>query len=261
MSAAGLAHAVHSEWLKQKRSLTFRLALGSAGFVPAIIFLSRFRRIGELPALHRNPRFWELLWVQAWESMALMILPLAIMLMVTLITQIEDRNNAWKQVFATPQPLATIFLAKLAVILALVIQLIAYFTGAIYLAGILPAVCLPSVDRPAAAFPIAPFLKRDAAFLVDVLPIVAVQYLLALRFRTFLTPLGAGMAIWILSVGTLGWQYRYLIPYSFAGIDYLTVEYRRPLPLPASPPVIASAYFVVFTTAAYVLFARRKDKG
>jgi hypothetical protein len=47
------ALSVSSEWLKQKRSLTFWLVTGSAFFVPAIIFLSRFRRIDALPAVYR----------------------------------------------------------------------------------------------------------------------------------------------------------------------------------------------------------------
>ena len=258
---AELAASVASEWLKRKRSLTFWLVLGSAFFVPSIIFLSRFRRIDALPAIYKNPRFWDALWVQAWESMALMILPLAIMLAVTLITQIEDQNNGWKQLHATPQRLSTIFLAKFVVILLLIAQLILWFTAAIYLAGILPAVIFSHVDAPAGSFPLVRFLGRDVAFLIDALPIVAFQYLLALRFRTFLTPLAIGMALWILSVGTMGWQYKYLVPYSYAGIDYLMVEYQRPLTLPVSPQMIAAGCFLVFTVAGYAMYARREDKS
>ena len=258
---APLARSVWSEWLKQKRSLTFRLVLGSALFVPTIILLSRFRRVDGLPAIYRTPGFWDTLWVQAWESMALMILPMAIMLTVSLITQIEDRNHAWKQVLASPQTLATIFLAKLLVILALVVELVVLFTAAIYLCGILPAALFAGVHAPTRGFPIARFLARDMAFVGDALPIVAMQYLLALRFRTFLTPLGIGMALWILSIGTMSWRYRYLVPYSYAGIDYLQVEYHRQMAMPASPPAIAGGCFLVFTIIGYALYVSRRDKG
>ena len=257
---AMFAHAVRSEWLKQKRSLTFWLVIGSAFFVPSVIFLSRFRRIDTLPQIYQAPRFWDSLWVYSWESMALMILPLAIMLAVTLVTQIEYRNNTWKQVHATPQPLATIFLSKAAVILWLVAQLVLWFTAAIYLTGIVPALLFSHVDAPS-GFPLVRFLKRDFQFFVDVLPIVAFQYLLAMRFRTFLAPLGIGMVIWILSIATIGWKYNYLVPYSYAGLDYLMVEYRRPQTMAFSPRPIAAACFLVFTTAGYVLYVARKDKG
>ena len=253
--------SLSSEWLKRRRSLTSALVLGSAGFVPAIIFLSRFRRIDALPGVYDNPRFWDTLWVQSWEAMAVMILPMAIMLTVTLITQIEDTNNAWKQVHATPQPLAVVFAAKLVVILVLIGELILAFTAAIYLSGILPAALFAHVDAPAAPFPLVRFLRRDVVFFIDVLPIVSLQFLLALRFRTFLTPLGIGMAMWILSVGTFGWAYKYLIPYSYAGIDYLMVEYKRQMGMPATPAAIAAGCFFVFTVAGYVVYASRQDKS
>src|SRR5215218_1949835 len=128
-----------SEWLKRKRSYTMPVAAGSAFFIQKIIFLSRFRRIDALPSLYQAPRFWEGLWLQAWESMGFMILPMAIMLVASLIAQSEYRNNTWKQLHASPQPLATIFAAKLAVILIVVVQLIVWFNLALYLAGILPA--------------------------------------------------------------------------------------------------------------------------
>ena len=252
--------AVSSEWLKRRRSLTTWLIVGSAGFVPTIIFLSRFRRMDALPAIYRDARFWELLWRQAWEALALMILPLAVMLMVTLITQIEDRNNAWKQVHAAPVPLPIVFAAKLTVIVALVAAIVFLHTAAFYACGVLPAVIFPSVPAPG-AFPLRMFLRRDVDFVVDVLPIVAIQFALALRFRTFITPLAVGMAMWILSVGTISWRYNFTIPYSHAGLDYLIVEYHRVVPLPASPRVIAAGCFVVFTLAGYFIYAARRDKG
>ena len=258
---AAYAHAVSSEWLKRRRSLVTWLIAGSAAFVPTIIFLSRFRRIEVLPALYRDARFWELLWRQAWEAMALMILPLAVMLIVSLITQIEDRNNAWKQVHAAPLPLPVVYAAKLTVIVGLVAGLVFLYTVAIYAAGVLPAVVLPSVPRPSTAFPVAAFLRRNVDFVVDMLPIVALQFTLALRFRTFLTPLAVGMAMWILSIGTVSWRYNFVIPYTYASLDYLIVEYHRAMPLPASPPAIAAGCFVVFTVAGYVIYAARRDKG
>ena len=258
---ATFAGALSSEWLKRRRSLTTWLVIGSAAFVPSIILLSRFRRIDALPAIHRDPRFWELLWRQAWESMALMILPLAVMLLVSLITQIEDRNNAWKQVHAAPVPLATIYVTKLLVILVLVALLIGLHILALCLSAWVPALVIPKVAHLAQPLPLLPFVGRGAEFFVDALPIVAIQYALALRFRTFLAPLAIGMAMWILSVGTISWRFNFLIPYSYAGLDYLAVEYHRPLALPAGPRAIAAAGFFVFTLVGYFVYASRRDKG
>ena len=253
--------AVSSEWLKRRRSLTTWLVVGAAGFVPAIITLARFRRIDAVAAAYRRPEFWELLWRQAWESMALMILPLSVMLLVSLITQLEDRNNGWKQLHAAPITLPAIFAAKLSVILILSLGVLILHTAALYVAAVVPPLLLGAVDMPVRAIPLAAFMRRNLDFLIDASPIVAIQYALALRFRTFVAPLAIGMALWIFSIGTMSWNYNYLIPYSYAGIDYLAVEYQRPRPLPASPRAIAAAGFVVFTLAGYLVFASRRDKG
>jgi lantibiotic transport system permease protein len=141
---------VRSEWLKQRRSLGAWLVLGGGLFIPGIITAVRLLRPAGLPQLYRAPGFWERLWTQSWESMAVMILPLVVMLAASLIVQIEYRNNTWKQVHATPQPLATIFLAKLVMILKLVVQLLFWFNAGIYLAGIVPASSsAPSTCPPA----------------------------------------------------------------------------------------------------------------
>jgi hypothetical protein len=235
--------------------------IGAGGFVPGIIFMSRFRRIDALPALYANPEFWSLLWKQAWESMALMILPFSAMLLVSLVTQIEDRSNGWKQLHAAPLPLPIIFAAKLIVVLGLTAGLLMVHIAGLYASALLPSLLLRSVPPPATAFPVAAFIWRSLQFLVDALPIVAIQYGLALRFRTFVAPLGVGLALWILSIGTISWSYNYLIPYSYAGLDYLAVEYHRRVPLPANPRVIAGACFCVCTAAAYAVYAARRDKG
>ena len=251
---------LRSEWLKRRRSLTTPLVAGSAAFVPCIILLARLRRPDALPRIAADPQFWTTLSVQAWESMALMILPMTVMLAVSLVTQIEDRSNGWKQVHTAPVPPGAVFAAKLAVIVFLAAQMLALFIGAIYVAGILPAVVVPGVHATG-RFPVWAFARRAAVFLADVLPIAAFQYLLALRFRSFVPPLAIGLAAWLLSIGTISWSYSFVLPYSYATLDYLLVEFHRPLPMPAPPAAIAAGYFVVLTGAAYLTFALRRDKG
>lgn len=254
-----LFHAVSSEWLKRRRSLTTPLVAGSATFVPAIMLAARLRHAENLPALYASATFWQDLFVQAWESMALMVLPLASMLIVSLVTQIEDRNNGWKQLQAAPLPLRTIFLSKLTVILVLVGLLVFLHGLALLAVGLVPALLLPELSAPTATFPLAAYCLRSATFLADVLPVVSLQYLLALRFRTFVAPLAIGMALWILSIGLISWQHSYILPYSYPALDYLLVEYQRPLVLPTDPSAVAIAASLVFTIAAAVSFSSQRD--
>jgi lantibiotic transport system permease protein len=257
-----LAASVRSEWLKQKRSFSVWLVIGGGLFVPSLILLIRLLRPAGLRELYASPGFWERLWTQCWESMAVFIMPLVIILAASLIAQIEYRNNTWKQVHATPQPFAAIFAAKLLVLLTMPLQLLLWFNIAMFAAGIVPALVFSHVDAPVSPIPFALFLQRNAVFFVDALPIVALQYLLALRFRNFMVPLGVGMAVWIAAIAALPWDYNYVVPYGYMVIDYTTtVQSRVKHALPAAAPVIAAGYFLLFTVAGYVVYATRGDKG
>jgi hypothetical protein len=254
--------SVRSEWLKQKRSLAAWLVMGGGLFIPGIILAIRILRPAGLPQVYRSASFWETLRTQSWESMSIVILPVVIILGASLITQLEYRNNTWKQLHATPQPFAAIFVAKLLILLAMVVQLFLWFNVGIYLAGIVPALLFSNVDVPASPIPFARFLKQDARFFVDALPMVGLQYLLSLRFRNFMVPLGVGMAMWIIAIGALTWEHNYVIPYSYVVIDYtMTVPSRVSHALPAPAPAFALGYFALFTAAGYVIYAAKGDKG
>src|SRR5918993_775408 len=110
-------NSFQSEWLKKKRSLASWLVIVGAFFTPSIILMSRIKNAGKLSAVYVSNDFWQKLWHQTWESMAAFLLPIGIILAVSLITQIEYKNNTWKQLHATPQRFLTIFSAKFVVIL------------------------------------------------------------------------------------------------------------------------------------------------
>ena len=118
-------NSVLSERIKLRRSLLGWLILCGGSFVPAIMLAVRFRRQQQLPSWHRLGIFWERHWVESWESISIMILPLMVVLLTTLIIQVEYRNNTWKQVHVSPQTCGTIFSAKLAVVLLALFQLFA----------------------------------------------------------------------------------------------------------------------------------------
>ncbi|MEO8362718.1 MAG: ABC transporter permease, partial [Vicinamibacteria bacterium] len=166
-----LVHSLQSEWIKVRRSLVGWLILGAAFFVPLIVLASRLRRPDQLPALYRTPGFWEKLWTMNWEANSIMILPLTMILVTSLVVQIEYRNNTWKQLHASPQRWITIYVAKLIVVLIVLFQLLALFNLAMLLCGVLPALLFADVALPLAAFPLLAFWDRSARYFVDTLPI------------------------------------------------------------------------------------------
>jgi len=215
-----------------------------------------------VPQIYSADGFWTLLWRNSWESMAIFFLPMAAILATSLITQIEFRNNAWKQVHALPIGRATIFFSKLAVVLLMMGQFLLLFNAAIYLSALMPYLLVGGVPYPRNPIPYLHFLREDLLYFVDILPIVAAQYLISLRFRNFLVPVGAGFVAWVAALATLRWKFGVLVPYTYCMFNYLKNE---PVTKAVMPTVnfhwFAAGYFVVFTVLGFVLFVTKREKG
>jgi lantibiotic transport system permease protein len=251
-------YCFQSEWLKRKGSLASWLVVIGACFTPAIILVAKIVRHGSLLSLSRSKDFWENLWKSSWESMAIFLLPLGMILAASLITQIEYKNNTWKQIHTVPQRLTTLFFAKLAVILVMLLQFMILFNMGIFFSGVIPGL-LFGVPYPREAIPYGYFLKEDGIYLLTCLPIVALQYMISLQFKNFLVPVGGGLALWILSVAVLNWKFGYLVPYTYCSLNYLKFQLKLS---PAIPVVwMAAGYFIIFTFTGYMLYLHKKEKG
>lgn len=258
MSAVpGFVAALRGERLKLRRSLAPALVAGGALLTPAIVLAIRLLHPANLPALYSKPGFWTGLWKDCWESMAIFFLPMGAILLVSLVTQLEWRGNAWKQVLTLPLPAGTVWLAKLTLILALLAQVLALFAAGVVLAGLVPALLVPGVPSPGAP-PVLDFLPDLARYFVDALPIVAVQYLLCLRTGSALAPVACGFGAWVLALAALSSQHAWLMPYSHSMLEYLQHAATR---APPAPPVdfhwSALAWCLAAGAAGWRLFVMR----
>lgn len=159
---ATFIHAFHGEWLKRKRSFASALVIAGSLFTPAIVVVVRLIHHRGLPVLYSTEEFWPNMWRACWESMAIFFLPLGAILATSLITQIEFKSNAWKQVHALPLSTAVIFLSKLAVILVMLIQFLLLFNAGIYVSGMVPYWFIPGVPHPKGSFFSLPLLRENA---------------------------------------------------------------------------------------------------
>jgi hypothetical protein len=250
-----------SEWLKKKRSLASWLVVVGAFFTPTIMLLARLKNYQALPKVNAAADFWPKLWFTAWESMAVILLPMGIILATGLITQIEYKNNAWKHLHTTPQAYTVIFLAKLLVIWLMLVQVFVLFNVGIYLAAVLPSFVFSGVPYPAEPIPYARFLTGNVNFFIECLPILALQYLLSLQFKNFLVPIGTGFIIWVLGIGLLSWEYSYFFPYTHAAIDFMISSGHLKRIPPVNLQLLAFIYFIILTLAAYVFYLTKKEKG
>lgn len=255
-------HSFQSEWLKTRRSLAFWMVVIGGFFTPAIIIIARLIYHDRLQEIYSAENFWNVHWRNSWESMAIFFLPLGAILSTSLITQIEYKNNTWKQLHTLPLTYTTIFFAKLAVIVVLMLQFFALFNIGIYLSALVPYLLVSGTPYPAQPLPYMLFLRENALYFIDCLPIVALQYLISLRFKNFLVPVGLGFLFWIGALSALSWKYGYVIPYTYGMFNYLKDAAQTRAVVPdVNIHLLALAYFAVITVISYVLYITRKENG
>ncbi|MBL7847015.1 MAG: ABC transporter permease [Cyclobacteriaceae bacterium] len=250
-----IVYSIQSEWLKRKGSLASWLVIIGAFFSPTLFTFIQIFRPEKLPERYASADFWEGFYRNAWQPMNMLLLPMGIILAISLLTQLEYKNNAWKQVHTSPQSLATIFFAKFAVVIAMEIELFLLFNVAVYLSALIPSLVLGSVSYPTQTFPWMFVVNQSAVYFVESLPIVAIQFLLALRFRNFLVPVGAGIILLMVSILLISWEYIYVYPYGYASLTMLN---RFP---DINLPTWAAGWFAVIMVAAFALYVTKNDKG
>jgi len=255
-------HSFQSEWLKKKRSLASWIVIIGGFFTPIIIIVARLVQHNKLIPIYTDANFWKLLWKNSWESMAIFLLPLGVILSTSLITQIEYKNNTWKQLHTLPLKLTTIFLAKLSVIIIMILQFFIFFNIGIYLSALIPYLLISGVPYPKTPIPFDFFLKENALYFIDCLPVIALQYLLSLKFKNFLVSVGVGFVLWVGALASLSWKFGCIIPYTYCTYNYLKDSTGGKVVLPTiNIHYFAIFYFVIFTVISYILYITKREKG
>jgi hypothetical protein len=257
-----LAAAFLFEWRKTQRSAVFWLVVVGACFTPAIVTVARLLSPAKLPQLYSSSDFWTSLWTSTWESMAIFLLPMAAMLVTSLTVHLEWRNDAWKQLHTLPLAPAALFFAKLATALVLVAALLVLFDVAIVVTAFVPAFVFERVPISVAAIPVGSFARQTALYFVDVSPIVVATYLLALRSRNFLVPIGVGFLAWVAALAALSSSFGIWVPYAYTLMYYLQQHpTARAVPATHDIHAVALAYAAVFIAIAYASFVLQPRKG
>lgn len=252
-------HSFQSEWLKKQHTASSWMIIICAFFMP--LFVLTIRLIApEAAALEvNNKHFWGMMHYRNWVAMGMFLLPLTLILVTSLITAIELKNNAWKQIHTTPQTYSNIFFSKLAVILTMVLQLILLLNIGIFLSAIIPSVVFKTVSFPVEQFPFMKYLKSSFYFFIDCLPVLALQYLLSLRFRNFLASIGIGFALLVFSLLSLNWKYGYIVPYIYLPLNF--EENQNYIDQTVNRHWCAFIYFIIITIINYSFYIFKKEKS
>lgn len=246
--------SLQSEWLKTKRSAASWLCIFGGFFIPTIFMIMFLKDRVSINMYYPFANIWKKHFFDLWQNMANFLLPIGVILAASLITQMEYKNNTWKQLHTTPQSYSTVFLAKFSVIGLMTIKFFIFFNIGIILTGIIPSLIFEH-RWPVQPIPVVFFLIGNLKIFATCLPILAIQYMISLRFKNFMVSIGAGFLFWIATMIGFGWKYIFISPYFYC--PKLIIGPKPTYNL----QVAAMLYFVILMLISYFLYVSKKEKG
>jgi len=253
--------STQAELLKTKRTSSFWLPITGAAFIPLMLFISFFAGDdASKAAVLKDP--WTKYLSMGWELFCVLLLPMYIILVSTLITQIEYRNNSWKQVFASPQSLGNIFFSKFLTVHVIIIFCFLLFNFFMILAAVLANVFNPKFTFLSSNINWQTLLQLNLKTYIAALGIIAVQFWVSLRFKNFIVPLGIGVALVIIAIVAMAAQvvHIYKYPYSFPILTYDFMQ-KKNRPFLENHELNSIGYFIFFTLIGFLDMKLRKEKG
>lgn len=186
---------LRSEIAKTKRTASLYLTLIGAAIVPAIFLLNVLLDDDGMDGTRKDPlnNLFKLL----SEMNGVAFFPWFIILICTLLPQIEYRNNTWKQVFASPQTKANLFIARFVNIHLLILIFLVATHLFMFLSIVAVNLIEPGFDLFRNPLNGSTVLVNAVNAYILMLAVCAIQFWLGLRFRNFIAPIGIGLALWL----------------------------------------------------------------
>ena len=253
--------SLQSEVLKTKRSASFWLSILAALVMPAIFFLAfYFEPKGSIKGLQQDP--WGTYFMWGWGALSVFIFPMFVILICTLIPQIEFKNNAWKQVFASPQSLGSIYFSKFLTIHLMIFFFFLCFISLMFLSAILTTILNSNFaffDKPVNWRMLGKLIFKTY---ISILGISAIQYCLSLRFKNFIAPVGIGLALLVaaLVAREAGWEHIYKVPFAHPLLTLQNLS-KAGRPFIENHEWNSILYFLAFMLIGLLDLKFRKEKG
>src|SRR5215208_3825666 len=111
-----LFRALHSELLKLRRTLAFRVVF----VLPFLVALLQFFIVWRTKKFAPGFSLWQTLPTNSLQVWAVFMMPLLITLETALLNGIEHSDRQWKHIFALPVPRSAVYIAKFIVALGLI---------------------------------------------------------------------------------------------------------------------------------------------
>jgi hypothetical protein len=256
--------SLRTELIKTKRSAAMWICILGAGFIPAIFTLVLCLNPKEFL---RDPKFiaspWQSIFGAAWQAFSAFLLPLFVIIVCSMIVQIEYKNNTWKQVFASPQSIGNIFFSKYSTILLMILFLFVMFNLFLMGGAVLASLIQKEYTFLSSSLEIDQILKMNLKSFVSLLGIISIQYWLSLRIKNFIVPIAIGLCLLITAmIIQQRWEHIYKVPYAYSFLTFLTMgKTLRGGPLFQNHELNSMCWFVAVTMLAFFDMRFRKEKG
>jgi len=248
-----------AEFLKSRRTAAFWLTVVGAAFIPIVSSIRLVARPDHfIPAFKKDP--WQLLINDNWQAGSFFLLPMFVILLTSLVVQIDYRNNTWKQVYASPRSMADIFMSRFIVIHTLILLAFILFNAFIVIMA-----CGVNLLQKGYTFfdnpvPWKTLFALTTKLYFSVLAITSIQYWLSLRFRNFIIPVGIGLALLITGFMIHQWEQLYYYPYMYPMISFWPSFEKDPV-FVNKAKVFDAIWFGVVLLIAFWDMATRREKG
>lgn len=256
---ASLILNTKAEFLKSKRTAALWLTVVGAVFIPVINFIRLVARPDYFVRPFKdNP--WQQIINDNWEAATIFLLPIYVILVTSLVVQIEYRNNTWKQVYTSPRTLADIFFSKFIVIHSLILLCFILFSAFIILASYATNLVQKQYTFFDHAVPWKLLFLLIVKSYFSVLAITSIQYWLSLRFRNFIVPAGIGLGLLITGLIIHAWDHLYYYPYMYSMISFMR-NYEKIPGFVFKAQLFNVIWFVMVLSIGFFDLVQRKEKG
>lgn len=207
-----LQRTLSADVLKLRRTAALRLTLFS-GVLPVLLTFCIFYFKGQYiikGGVDPWPRFVS----TCWQTAGTLLLPLFVVLLTSLVVNIETKATAWKHLYALPVGRGAVFVSKLLLLLTLNAVALLLFASAVLGAGLLLGQLKPGLGFQSHQAPLETILRMLGHTYVATLGLLAVQYIVSLYWRSFVVPVGVGMGAVVATIALLSWEHVDKIPYA-----------------------------------------------
>ena len=197
--------SLQAEFMKIRRSAAFWLTIAGSAFLPALFFIMYVSKPDEFAK-----RFGQHPWMghilMGFQGASFFLWPMFIIIVASMVTQIEYRNNTWKQVLASPLTVGDVYFAKYIVIQCMILCAYHLFDAEMLLVGPAAELFRQEYNYMHASVPFRSILLLDIKSYIAIQVISTIQYCISLRYKNLNGAIGTGLALIIAGLMMIPWD-------------------------------------------------------